>query len=60
MSLLEAVILPDVVEVVSTDDNRPLHLLALDDPGQDSAPDAHIAGEWTLLVNVRTFTRLYV
>ena len=59
MSLLKAVILPDVVEIVSADHNRPLHLLALDDPSQDAPPNAHITGERTLLVNVRTFTRLY-
>ena len=58
MSLLETVVLFDVVEVVSSDDNGPLHLHALDNPSQDSSTDAHITSKGTLLVNVCTFTCL--
>lgn len=58
MSLLEAVVLLDVVEVVSTDDNGPLHLHALHHPGEDPPPDAHVSREWTLLVDVRTLSCL--
>ena len=60
MSLLEAVVLPDVMEVVSADDDRPLHLLALNYASQDSPPDAHIASERALLVDVCSFTCLQV
>ena len=58
MSLLKPVVLLDVVEVVSSNDNGPLHLHALDNPCQDSTTDAHIASEWTLLVYVCAFNSL--
>ena len=58
MSLLETVVLLDVVEVISSDDDRPLHLHALNDPCQDSPADAHIASEGTFLVDIRSFTCL--
>ena len=60
MSLLKTVVLFDVVEVVSSDDNGPLHLHALYNACQDSTTDTDIASEGTLLVNVCTFTRLGV
>lgn len=55
VSLLKTVVLLDVVEVVSSYDNCPLHLHALDNTSQDSTTDANIARERTLLVNVRSF-----
>ena len=59
MSLLESVVLLDVVEVVSSNDDGPFHLHTLDDASQDSPTDAHIASERTLLVYVGTFNCLY-
>ena len=59
MSLLEAAVLLNVVEVVSSNDDGPFHLHALDDAGEDSPTDAHIASERTLLVYVGSFTCLY-
>lgn len=58
VSLLETAVLLDVVEVVSSNDDGPFHLHALDDAGQDSPTDAHIAGKRTLLVYVGTFNCL--
>ena len=58
MSLLESVVLLDVVEVGSPDDDGPLHLLALHDSSQDSSTDAHVPSEGTLLVYVRAFSSL--
>ena len=58
MSLLKSVVLLDVVEVVSSNDDGPFHLHTLDDASQDSPTDAHIASEWTLLVYVGTFNCL--
>ena len=59
MSLLESVVLLDVVEVVSSNDDGPFHLHAFDDASQDSPTDAHIASERTLLVYVGTFNCLH-
>ena len=59
MSFLKAAVLLDVVEVVSSNDDGPFHLHALDNASKDSPTDAHIASEWTLLVYVRTFNCLY-
>ena len=58
MSLLESVVLLDVVEIVSPDDDSPLHLLALDNASQDPSANAHISSKWTLLVDVCSFTSL--
>lgn len=58
MPLLESIVLLDVVEVVSPDDNGPLHLLALDNPSQDPSTNAHIPSKGALLVNVSTFSGL--
>lgn len=59
MSLLESLILFDVMQVVSPDDNRPLHLLTLHNSSQDSASDAYIASKGAFLVNIRTLNSLY-
>ena len=58
MSLLKAFVLPDVVEVVPANDERPLHLHALHDARQDTSTDGDIAREGTLLVNVRSLDGL--
>ena len=58
MSLLETVVLLDVVEVVSSNDDGPFHLHALDNPCQDSSTDTHIASERALLVYVGAFNSL--
>ena len=59
MSFLKAAVLFDVVEVVSSNDDGPFHLHALDDSSEDSPTDAHIASERALLVYVGTFNCLY-
>ncbi len=56
--LLEPVVLLDVVQVVPPDDTGPVHLQLGDDSGQDAATDVHVAGEWTLLVDVLTLASL--
>ena len=58
MPLLESLILFDVMQVVSPNDNRPLHLLTLHDSSQDSASDAYIASEGAFLVNISTLSSL--
>merc|ERR1712105_229790 len=49
--LLEPVVL-DVVQVIPPDGASPVHLQGGDDAGQDPAPDADVAGEGALLVDV--------
>lgn len=52
MSLLKTVILSDVVEVISSDDDSPLHFHFDDSSSQDTTSNGDIACEWALLVNV--------
>lgn len=58
VALFESVVLLDVVQVVSSDDNSPVHLHLGDDTGQNAATDGHVASEGTFLVNVGTFASL--
>lgn len=58
MPLLESVVLLDVVEVIPSDDNSPLHLQFLDHTGEDAATDGHVTGERAFLINVSSFDRL--
>ncbi len=59
VSLLKTVVFLDVVQIVSPDDNRSLHLHALDDPREDASSNAHVASERTLFVDVCALTRLH-
>ena len=54
MAFLKSVVLLDVMEVVSSDDNSALHLNAPDHSGQDPATNAHVTSEGTFLVNKRS------
>ena len=58
VSLLEPVVLLDVMEVVSPDDECPLHLGALHHTRQDTTTDTHVPREGTLLIDVGTLTCL--
>lgn len=58
MSLLEPVVLGQVMQVVATDHDGTLHLHLLHDSSEDAASDGDIPSEWALLVNVCTFNRL--
>ena len=58
MSLLEAVVLLDVMEIISAKNQRPLHLQFGDHTSEDTSTDGHIASEWALLVNVRAIDSL--
>jgi hypothetical protein len=52
VSLLETLVLLDVVQVISAHDNGSSHLGRLDYSLQDSSSDGHVAGEGALLVDV--------
>jgi len=58
VALLEAVVLPYVVQILASDDDSALHLHLLDNSGQDAAADRNVARERTLLVNVHARNRL--
>lgn len=58
MPLFETVVLSDVMQVITTDDNCSLHLHFLDHSSQDTSTDGNIAGEGAFLVNVVTFNSL--
>lgn len=50
--LLEPVVLLDVVEVVASDDDGPLHLHLDHQSAQDATSDADVAGEGAFFVDV--------
>lgn len=52
VSLLITVVLLDVVQVITTDDDGALHLSGDDSSGEDTAADADITSEGALLINV--------
>jgi len=52
VSLLETVVLLDVVKVITTNDDGVLHLVGLDLSLEDTATDGHVSGEGALLVNI--------
>ena len=50
--LLETLVLSDPVEVISPDDDGPLHLGGNDNTPHEAAPDGDVASEWALAVDV--------
>ena len=52
VALLVALVLLNVVEVVHLHDEGAVHLVRLNDAGQDAAADGHVTGEGALLVDV--------
>ena len=58
VALLKTVVLADVMQIVTTDHDRVLHLHLDDNACQDAATDAYIASEWALLVDVMTINSL--
>lgn len=58
MTLLKTIVLLDIVEIVSSDDHRTLHLKTLDNTSEDPATNTNIPSERTFLVNVSAFGSL--
>eukprot|EP00353_Schmidingerella_taraikaensis_P017470 CAMPEP_0185603400 /NCGR_PEP_ID=MMETSP0436-20130131/2437_1 /TAXON_ID=626734 ORGANISM="Favella taraikaensis, Strain Fe Narragansett Bay" /NCGR_SAMPLE_ID=MMETSP0436 /ASSEMBLY_ACC=CAM_ASM_000390 /LENGTH=196 /DNA_ID=CAMNT_0028233863 /DNA_START=245 /DNA_END=835 /DNA_ORIENTATION=- len=52
MALLESVVFLDVMKVIASDDDRPVHFSRDDNTLEDSAADGHVARERALLVDV--------
>ena len=59
VSLLESIVLLDVVQVVSTDHDGALHFLLDHDALQNAASYGDQAGERALLVDVVTLNRIF-
>lgn len=58
VTFLEPVVLANVVKIIPADNDGALHLHLLNDAGEDASSDGHIAGEWTLLVDVGSLQSL--
>lgn len=58
VSFLEPIVLLHVMEIVSSDHNRPLHLRLDHYSSQDPTTNRHSTCEWTFLVNVLPFDGL--
>ena len=58
MSLFETVVLLDVMEIVTADDDSPLHLHLLNDSGENTSTNRNISSEGAFLVKVRTLNGL--
>ena len=52
VAFFESVVFLDVVQVISTDNDSPVHLHLSDDTSEDATTDGHFTGEGALLVNV--------
>ena len=59
VSLLKVVVLPDVVQGISANDDGPLHLTFHDNTSEDAATAAHIACEGAFLVDVGAINGLF-
>merc|ERR1719427_279636 len=57
--LLETLVFPDEMKIVSPDDDGALHLELADDAAEDAAADLDQAGEGALLVEVVALLRLH-
>ena len=58
VSLLETIVLADIVQVVTSNDDRAHHLVLDDDAGENTTTNRDVASEWTLLVDVCAFNCL--
>lgn len=58
VALLKSVVLFDVMKIIASDNNGSLHLHAFNNTSENTATDADVASEGTLLVNVGAFNGL--
>jgi len=54
MAFLEPVVFLNVVQIIPSDDDSPLHFGGLDDAFQNAASNMDIAGERALLIHIHT------
>ena len=60
MSLFKSVVFSDIVQIISSNNDGPLHLHFGHDSCQDTPSDAHVAGEWTFSVDIVAFLCLVI
>lgn len=53
VSLFVSLVLWNVVQIVTADDDATVHFVSTNDATEDSSTDADITGEWALVVDVR-------
>lgn len=58
VSLLETIVLANVVQIITANDDGSGHFVFDDDAGQDATANRNVSGEWTLLVDVSSFESL--
>lgn len=59
VTLLETTVLADVMQIITSDDDGPLHLQLLHDSSENASADANVAGEGALLVDVGSIDGLF-
>lgn len=52
MALFETTVLPNIVQIITSNDNSTLHFQFLYDSVQDTTTNANITGKWTFFVNI--------
>lgn len=58
VTLLETIVFAHKVQVITSQNDCARHFCFNDDSGQDASSDRHVAGERTLLVDVRALDGL--
>lgn len=58
MPLLKPIVFPDVMQIITSNNNRTLHLHLLDNAGEDSASNRYVASERAFLIDIRPFNSL--
>lgn len=58
MAFFKSIIFSNIMQVISSYDNSPLHFHLLYDTGKNTTSDRNVTREWTFLVNVSSFYRL--
>ena len=59
MSLFKTIVFLNVMKIISTNNDSPLHLHFNNNTSKDTISDGNITSEWTLFVNVSTLFSLY-
>lgn len=58
MTFLKTVVLSNIMQIISTYNNGPLHFHLLYNASENTSSDRDVAGEWTFLINVSSFKSL--
>lgn len=58
MTFLKSVVFSDIMKVISTNYDGPLHFHFLDDTGENASSDRHVASKRTFLIDVGSLNGL--